>query len=152
MSHPLEPILLQLSEKMNSPLHVDIHGVCKMRTQEGIELQLEYSDRDDRLICIAFVGKLDDAPFRTRIFQDLMTSNSLPDQPRGIFGFYAKNNLVTLHTFVSPEELASTDLASLLRALADKALLWRPVLEQGRPAPIPTQTATFKPTPGMIRP
>ncbi len=159
MISPFEELLKELSRQIGLDLHPDQHGICCLKVDEDLRIQIEPDSQKGRLLIGSFIGELMPGRFREEVLKEALKANALilPEgkpggMPGGTLAFHQHNNQLFLFHYVAQEGLDGPKLVQALAQFTNYAMLWHNSIKNGRPTPLNLGAPHPSPLPFGIRP
>lgn len=126
-----EQLLEDLSKEMRIPLKVDANHSCLIRLKDAINVQLELNKGQDFLIIGTTLGELAPGKFRENVLREALKENNLPPPKVGLFAYSERKNALILFEKRHTQELNGQLIHELIKTIYEKAMLWKPLIDQG---------------------
>ncbi len=147
MIDQFEELLNELGAELETTLHPDKKGACKLKINETFHIQIECDAHQENLLVATFICDIPPGKYRENILKDALKANgAFPTN--GTLAYSDRNNKLVLFSYFRMASLTGKKLAEFLAAFVDKANNWRIGVETGHTShlvSIPT-----KPTSGMF--
>jgi hypothetical protein len=130
MIDPFEDLLRALGAELETTLHPDRKGACKVRFNETSHVQLECDAHQENLLAATFISDIPPGKYRENILRDALKSNG-PFPKNGTLAYSDRNNKLVLFSYLRISGLTGKKLAEFLAAFLDKANNWRIGIETG---------------------
>ena len=145
MTDAFSQIIQELSQTLQIPLHPDKFNAVSLQIQ-SVVVQLEHSTDQESLFLFCKVKEIPPGKFLENVLTEALKANGLSDPRPGIFGFIAKDNVLSLHQSFPVKFLQGDVLASFLASFVELADSWQQALTNGQ---IPTKPIQAKPFQGI---
>ena len=123
-------LLQELGVLINVPLKPDKNGVCQMKINNALDVQLEDQPTKDRILVGCFICDLPAGKFREEVLKEALKANS--NYPRkGTLSYSERNNKLVLFDYLYYVNIRTDTLEDYLTGFFETANAWRESLERG---------------------
>jgi hypothetical protein len=140
-------ILYALGQEFDLPLMADKNHACAIQVREGLIVQLESDQSQEKLLIACQIVEVPPGKFRENVLKDALKANALADPRIGIFSYIIPINQLVLFQYYPFDILTPQRLAHLLGPFIQMAEKWRDAIERGNSSP----TIDLPPPPHGLR-
>jgi len=130
VSDLFESLLQELAKSLQiKDLKPDPNNSCLIHFQNGLEVQIEPFEKDDKLLLVIDLGQIPKGRFREDVFRESLIANGIPSP--GTFAYSDQSDHLLLMELMPFDELNGEKIAATLSSMLEKAKIWKDNLDSG---------------------
>lgn len=138
----LGAILQEVARALKIPdLHPDGNHSCRIKLQDGMEVQIELDRGANFLVVGTELGEMPPGKFRENLFREALKANAMPPPINGTLAYSKATNQLVLFEKIPVRSATGELVASIIPLFVEKAKVWSEALKRGE-LPVITQAFT----------
>lgn len=126
-----EDLITDFGKELNIPLHLDKIGCCLLNVNGTLRVQIEFVESREAVLIASHIADLIPGKVRENVLKDALKANHEYGH-KSIFAYSAKNNKISLFTYIPQTIVTPHLLASTFQAFVQKADEWRQAIDTGQ--------------------
>ena len=106
-------LISELSEILETPLHVEHDSICSFLIDQKIRIQIEEDPTAQRILIVAIISEIPAGKFRENVLRQMLILNGGYNKP-GVFSYIPQTAHLTFHRYLYPSEISPLKLADSL--------------------------------------